>query len=251
MRLRWTKRAVCVLCIASITSLSPATGTQAGESIGVATNVRPQVDEVAGASEHAIKGGDSVSRDEVVKTGPDGSAKIVFTDSTNLSIGGSSRIALTNFVFTGKKTYEKATFQLAKGAFRFATGHSEKGAYEINTPTATLGVRGTVFEVEVTDDKTTVKVISGEVHMCPINFDASRDEGKNCNSGGRGGCRIGCSDISAGGSGTITLADVQAFGTNTNNLINNFQQTLPSTAPAPNISPPPINCPQNASSRHC
>lgn len=250
---RWTRRAVGVLCF--VTANAAAPGAQSAEAIGVATEVHPQVSHVAGSSETPIGGGQSVTRDEVVKTGPSGSTKIVFTDNTHLSIGASSRIALTNFVFAGKKNYEKATFQLAKGAFRFATGSSDKHAYEINTPTATLGVRGTVFEVKVTDEGTTVDVSSGEVHMCPINFDPQQDEGKDCNSNDGGprprrkpGCHLSCSDITAGGSGTILASDLTDPGMSTT-----FSNTpfSPPPAPPPNIVPPPVGPCGTASGARC
>jgi len=253
---RWTRPVVGVLCLA--TALLAAPGARAAEAIGVATEVHPQVSQVSGSSEQPIGGGQSVTRDEVVKTGPNGSTKIVFTDSTHLSIGASSRIALTNFVFAGKKNYEKATFQLAKGAFRFATGGSDKHAYEINTPTATLGVRGTVFEVKVTDEGTTVEVISGEVHMCPINFDPQQDEGKDCNSNGGGaqggrrkpGCHLSCSDITAGGSGTILASDLTDPGGTTFGG-NQISPTPPGAPPPPVVVPPPSGPCGNTSASRC
>ena len=54
-----------------------------------------------------------------------------------------------------------------KGAFRFITGASPKAAYEIKTPTATMGVRGTVFDVFVADDGETVVLLhEGGVDVC-------------------------------------------------------------------------------------
>ena len=77
--------------------------------------------------------------DEVVKTGMESAAKLVFSDNTNLSMGPGSAVTLNKFVYSGAGSYEKATFQLVKGAFRFTTGGSDKRAYEIKTPTATIG----------------------------------------------------------------------------------------------------------------
>src|SRR5690606_8580793 len=39
--------------------------------------------------------------------------------------------------------------------FRFMTGTSRKDAYSINTPTATIGVRGTQFDISVEREGTT------------------------------------------------------------------------------------------------
>lgn len=57
-----------------------------------------------------------------------------------------------------------------KGVFRFLSGKFASSAYEIKTPTATMGVRGTFFDVIVEEDGlTTVAVQEGEVELA--NFD--------------------------------------------------------------------------------
>ena len=50
---------------------------------------------------------------------------------------------------------------MIKGALVFATGDAEKHSYQITTPTAVLGVRGTVFRVEASASKTRVTLIQG------------------------------------------------------------------------------------------
>ena len=141
-----------------------APGSLAAETIGTANSVRPEVTRGGGG---AINSGDSVSQGEVIKSGSSGSAKITFTDGTAMSIGSSAQVTLTHFVFAEKKkTFQKASFDIAKGAFRFATGSSDKSAYEVKTPTSTLSVRGTEWTMNVTDKKTTLNVIIGSVVFC-------------------------------------------------------------------------------------
>jgi hypothetical protein len=241
MEWRWARRGLGVLCLASAIGAGSTAAVTAAEAIGVATAVRPEVDQEVGSNSVPVKAGESVLLDEVVRTGPNGSTKIVFTDDTNLTINGSSRVALNQFVFSGKKNYEKATFQLAKGAFRFATGNSEKRAYEIDTPTATLAVRGTVFRVNVTDNGTTVDVESGEVGMCTKNVQPFSDDAQKCTSPdgqpvsrGSGGGKCKCLEITAGGSGTILLSDGSGFGGaggGANFLLNAPQGQPPATPP--------------------
>ena len=141
-----------------------APGSLAAQTIGTASAVHPEVTRGGGG---AIKSGDSVSQGEVIKSSSSGSAKISFTDGTSMSIGSSAQVTLSHFVFADKqKTFQKASFDLAKGAFRFATGSSDKSAYEVKTPTSTLSVRGTVWTMNVTEKKTTINVISGSVVFC-------------------------------------------------------------------------------------
>ena len=110
-----------------------------------------------------INVGESVIRNEIVKTAAESWTKLVFSDSTNLSVGPNAMVRLSNFVSSGPSSYGKATIDIAKGAFRFATGHSEKRAYEINTGVATIGVRGTVFDGDSETGSTKLHVASGAV----------------------------------------------------------------------------------------
>ena len=120
-----------------------ASASLAGEMIGTVSSVNGEVTRGGGGT---IKAGDSVSQGEVIKSSSGGSAKITFSDDTSMSVGSSAQVTLSHFVYADKKkTFEKASFDLAKGAFRFATGNSDKKAYEVKTPTSTLSVRGTVF----------------------------------------------------------------------------------------------------------
>jgi hypothetical protein len=138
----------------------------AGEGIGVASLVRNQVNGVLPSGTLEIQVGQSVVRDEIIKTSSDSQAKLVFTDSTNLAVGPNSVVKLDKFVAAESSSYSKATVNALKGAFRFTTGHSEKPAYEVNTGIATIGVRGTIYELFVEPSQTTVNVLEGRVRAC-------------------------------------------------------------------------------------
>ena len=152
---------LCFLLIAIATSL--ALEAHADETIGVASAVRNNVSGSLPTGEVQINVGESVIRNEIVKTAAESWTKLVFSDSTNLSVGPNATVRLSNFVSTGPSSYGKATIDIAKGAFRFATGHSEKRAYEINTEVATIGVRGTVFDGNSVTGSTKLHVASGAV----------------------------------------------------------------------------------------
>ena len=55
------------------------------------------------------------------------------------------------------------------GSFRFATGTSPKNAYRIDTPTGTIGVRGTEFDVWVQKLATRILLYHGIVRFCTEN----------------------------------------------------------------------------------
>lgn len=137
------------------------------EPIGSTTIAQNQVSrELAGAS-GALTAGDSVFLSEVVRTGADSLAKFVFLDSTNLSVGPTSRVVLDRFVYSGAPSAQKVTVDLAKGIFRFTTGGLEKKAYTINTPTAAIGVRGTILDIGVRSAADTrVTLVEGLALVC-------------------------------------------------------------------------------------
>ena len=70
-------------------------------------------------------------------------------------------LTLDRTVFNDEHSYRDIAIQLTSGAFRFVTGHSEKTAYKITTPLATIGVRGTILDILSQRGKTTVVLQEG------------------------------------------------------------------------------------------
>jgi len=156
-------RRILFCCFLTAVSVDVSVAARADEVIGVASAVRNNVSGSLPTGDVQINVGENVIRNEIVKTASESWTKLVFSDSTNLSVGPNAIVRLSNFVSTGPSSYGKATVDIAKGAFRFATGHSEKRAYEINTGVATIGVRGTVFDGDAETGATKLHVASGEV----------------------------------------------------------------------------------------
>jgi ferric-dicitrate binding protein FerR (iron transport regulator) len=141
--------------------------TALAQRIGSTVIAHNQVDELTGAVVKTITIGDDVFANETVKTGQDSNGKFVFTDDTNLAIGPRSTVKLDRFVFSGdEKTYSSAVISLTKGTFRFITGNSQKKAYEIDTPTASIGVRGTIVDIKIGAGLTTVALREGDATVC-------------------------------------------------------------------------------------
>ncbi len=84
-----------------------------------------------------------------IRTGPSSNAQIRFADSAIISIKPQTMFAITEFAFSGREDgAEKAVFNLVRGGFRTVTGligRINKKNYEVRTPTATVGIRGTVW----------------------------------------------------------------------------------------------------------
>jgi len=138
--------------------------------VGEAAVVKNEVVRVNASGGAQINVGDSLLRDEVVRTGLDSATRLVMADSTNLSLGPSSTITLDRTVFDDEHTYRDIAVRLTSGAFRFVTGHSEKKAYTITTSVATIGVRGTILDILAQRGKTTVVLQEGASSVCTLSF---------------------------------------------------------------------------------
>jgi hypothetical protein len=187
----------------AIAVLAAADGTAlAQEHIGSTVLAKNDVTrELSGASA-PLSSGDNVFRNEVVKTGVDSTAKLVFLDSTNLGVGPVSRVTLDQFVYVGETNGQKMAVNLAKGVFRFTTGKLDKSAYIISTPSAAIGVRGTVLDIGVQSAQSKVTLVEGQALVCPrrpgITF---AQQVRNCTraAGRPSGPRCECVDLNNAG----------------------------------------------------
>ena len=101
------------------------------------------------------KVGDLVYQGDVVATGADGRLGISFTDGTSFNLSSNARMALSEFVYEPNGTSNSTLFNLTKGTFTFVAGKVAKtGDMKIETPVATMGIRGTKPHVEISDDGT-------------------------------------------------------------------------------------------------
>jgi hypothetical protein len=142
-------------------------GTALADPIGIGT-AAAAVDKVEGVLEGAprfINAGSDVYSNEVVKTGDKGIARLVFLDRTDLAVGPKSEVKLDKFVYDPERNTGAVVINVTRGAFRFVTGTQDHRNYSIVTPQGTLGVRGTVFEINVTSERTDVRLIEGAVEV--------------------------------------------------------------------------------------
>ncbi len=139
----------------------------AQDAIGDADVVHNDVRHTGGARPGPLAQGENVVRNETVRTAAESSTKLVFLDQTNLSLGPISQVVLDRFVYSDKPSAQQVSIGLAKGVFRFATGNFTKRAYDIQTPVATIGVRGTILDIQHANNETRVTVVEGLAIVCP------------------------------------------------------------------------------------
>lgn len=117
----------------------------AQQKIGVASAVRNDVSGTQGGARRTLSNGSDVSANERIRTGQQSTAQLLFLDQTALSVGAQSEVVLDRFVYDPNAGNGKVVINAGVGAFRFVSGAQKSNAYEIRTPVATIGVRGTVI----------------------------------------------------------------------------------------------------------
>ena len=102
-----------------------------------------------GSESPAVKGAKLMEGDTVV-TGSTGSAQILMSDQALIALRPDSSLKFETYRFAGKEDgSEKGILGLLKGGFRTLTGligRANKSNYQVRTPTATIGIRGTDHE---------------------------------------------------------------------------------------------------------
>lgn len=104
----------------------------------------------ADGSVEPLAEGTKVFQNDVVQTVEGGKLSITFIDGTIFTLASKSRMVLDELVYAPASTENSAVFNLIEGSFVFIAGKAAKsGGMEINTPVATLGIRGTTVKVDI------------------------------------------------------------------------------------------------------
>jgi len=112
-----------------------------------------------------------VYKSDVITTGADGTGQIAFTDNSTYAIDKNTEFKISQYAYKkdGKPADDKSVMSLVKGGFRSITGNIAKTnpeGYEVVTPVATIGVRGTQFSAFVADQKGTFyKIDKGSISV--------------------------------------------------------------------------------------
>ncbi|MEP9390256.1 VCBS domain-containing protein, partial [Mesorhizobium sp. KR9-304] len=101
-----------------------------------------------------LASGDPVYQGDVVRTGPESKLGISFIDDSVFSMSADARMVLNELVFDPAKASESSmVVDLVQGSFVFVTGQvAPAGNMKVETPVATMGIRGTTPKVLVNTD---------------------------------------------------------------------------------------------------
>jgi hypothetical protein len=137
---------ICAVAVfAMVAGLAAPAVAAKPSGIGVTSIV---VRDVEGKTEEIIRQlvlRDSVYQNEIVQTGMESASELKFTDETRVSVGPNSTIVLDEFVYDPDPGEGTFALQVTEGVFRFFSGNMASSNYKIESPTVTVGVRGTVL----------------------------------------------------------------------------------------------------------
>src|SRR5262249_31331773 len=116
-----------------------------------------------------------VREHEAVEAALNSRGEFVLTDDTKLVLGPGARLVLDEFTYVpNQRAASKVIVNFALSAFPFITSSSSPEAYEIKTPAATIGIRGTIFDGFVAGDGGMVLLlhrhrpgVPDQIRVCP------------------------------------------------------------------------------------
>ncbi len=108
---------------------------------------------VRGAERVRLAAGATVGVGDAIVTGADGHAQIRFSDDALVAIKPGTEFRIEAYAFAGRPDgSERAVFRLVRGGFRTVTGRIgqiDRDTYQVLTTQASIGIRGTHFQLEV------------------------------------------------------------------------------------------------------
>ena len=101
--------------------------------------------------------GDPVYKGDVLETASGSALTVRFTDGTVFGLSASTRITVNDmFYAAGGTSGSNALFSIVKGAIGLVAGRAAKnGEFSVETPVATMGIRGTAVKIDVAADGAT------------------------------------------------------------------------------------------------
>jgi hypothetical protein len=146
----------------------------------------------ANGASRPLRRGVEVNQGDTITTGEGARAQLRFSDGAYVSLSPGSQFRVDEYRFNGRADgSEKGFFSLLKGGLRTITGlvgRVNKGAYQVSTSVATIGIRGTEYTIQYGNS------ITGSVGGGGITA---------CNAGG-------CTNVDSGETFYVPSADVKA-----------------------------------------
>lgn len=145
------------LCLAWLPFVSPSANQSAGLVLLSSGDNRAQL---TGAEPRTLARRSEVFVGDRITTGNASQLQLRMKDGAVIALGADAEFIVKAYSddAAGDRK-DEAVMSLVKGGLRTISGQIDKSAYTLQTPTATLGIRGTVFDVYVRDNGATIVIL--------------------------------------------------------------------------------------------
>ena len=143
--------ALVALCIA-LFALVLGSAEAAPPTVGFVKVVNGAATVARGDQTLPARPGLALEEGDVLRTGADGQLGVVLRDDTRVSLGPDTEIRIDRFVFAPAQGQLGLVLKMARGVAAYVSGKIAQlspDAVRVETPVATIGVRGTQFVAKV------------------------------------------------------------------------------------------------------
>jgi VCBS repeat-containing protein len=124
--------------------------TAAATVIGRVTKLTGSATAIRNGVSIQLNMGDNVQKGDVVQAGADSSLGLTFIDGTVFGLSANARMVLNEMVYDPNGSSNSSLLSLVQGTISFVAGETAKhGDMKVDTPVATMGIRGTAVLVEI------------------------------------------------------------------------------------------------------
>ena len=129
---------------------APPTSPQPADPVGSVATLQGSASVTRNNATSALALRDPVYKNDVLQTKVDGTLGITFDDETTFTLKPNTQLAVDEFVYQEGGANNAAVFNVVRGTAAFVAAEvAHTGNMRIDTPSSTLGIRGTTGLVEV------------------------------------------------------------------------------------------------------
>ncbi len=180
------KRHVVIAAVLSLLALTvsvAATASESGANDAVVTMIQgtARVYSKGAPKGRRLKQGDVLQKDQEVKVAEKSRMEVRFPDGTVMRLSAKSHLKLNQVTYNRQTDDKNVKVDLSVGKLwaKVKKLTTPDSTVEVRTSNAVAGVRGTVYRVNVEDDKSAlIKVYDGSVYVANPPRDESQQAGK-------------------------------------------------------------------------
>jgi len=137
---------ILILILCALLASASLSAAQDARSIGLVKTAHGDAFILRNGQRLAAQPGSGLYQGDLLSTGATGAMGVILRDDTLLSLGPSTETGLEQFAYESANQKSGMVLRVTRGLFGYISGKISKlapGSVRIETPVATLGIRGT------------------------------------------------------------------------------------------------------------